>query len=170
MDSLSVADKAAAGYVMNRILIYMLLAALALSEACAFAQQPTPVEKVIMKYENVKGSQEVSATGAKMTIARMMIRKTPVGLIADDVDEVYVLRMGDASQPDRTDFLDDLRIAFKSYVYSGRYDSDKGLVDVYILPSYEGYTDELVIYNPQSYSLNSLRGHIPMSQLRTLEK
>ena len=129
----------------------------------AYAQ--TPVEDVISKYSNVKGSRDFIASGAGMTLARSLIRRTPLACIAPEVEVLEVLKMQNASETDIKHFEEDLKAALKSYEYYGKADAPKGIVDVYIDQSTDGTVGELVIYNPAIYSVNSLRGELSADKL-----
>lgn len=131
----------------------------------ASAQDLTPVDEVAEKYENVQGARSFSAEGSKMAFVRPAIRKTPVASIADDVDNLFILRMLDAPDTSRTMFLADLRKALEGYEYYGLFPSRNGEVEVYVLKSDQEYARELVIYNPAIFSLNVLSGPIPVSAL-----
>ena len=132
----------------------------------AYAQ--TPVEKVITKYENTKGSKELVVNGVKMAFARGLIRQTPVAPIADDVTELAVIRMANVSKSEQKLFYDDLMASLKGYQYCGKHDSKNGPVDVYILPPSKGMVKELVIFNPAIYALNSLYGEFTFESLMSL--
>ena len=134
----------------------------------SFALAQTPVEKIVTKYEDVKGSKELVAKGAKMVFARALIKQTPVAPIADDVTELAVLKMANASRSDQKLFYNDLMTALKGYLYCGRHDTRNGTVDVYIMPPSKGMVKELVIYNPAIYSLNSLYGEFSVESLLSL--
>lgn len=137
---------------------------------CAYAASAqTPVEQLISKYESVPGAKETGAEGAKMAIARVMIRQSPVAPIASDVDEVEILKMQGASRQYQNLFFKDLNEALKSYDYIGKHSSKNGEVDVYILKSGPGTVRELVIYNPAIYSLNSFKGTFSVDALQKLE-
>ena len=133
------------------------------------ADAQTPVERLISKYEDVQGAKEMDAQGAKMPIARIMIRQTPVAPIASDVDQVSVLKMGGASRQYQNLFLKDLDETLKSYDFIGKHNSKNGMVDVYILKSGSQTVRELVIYNPQLCVLNSLKGSFSLEELQKLE-
>lgn len=129
----------------------------------AYAQ--TPVEDVISKYSTVKGSRDFIASGPGMTLARNLIRKTPLACIAPEVEVLEVLKMQNASEADIRHFEEDLLAALKSYEYYGKADAPKGIVDIYIDRSSDGIVGELVIYNPIIYSVNSLRGELSAEKL-----
>lgn len=147
------------------ILIITILAGAA---SCLYAQ--TPIEKLVMKYEDVKGARDLVAKGARMDLARPLIRKTSLAPIADNVDELAVLKMQNASQQDKARFLKDLNAALKSYQYYGKHESKNGMVDVYVLPPENGYVRELVVYNPAIYSLNSVYGKFTVKSLVEISK
>ena len=112
----------------------------------------TPVEKVMIKYEDVQGAKNFVAQGIKMTLARNLLKSTQVAPIASDVDELYIF----------------LKSALKQYDYYGTQPSKNGEVEVYVHHTGPQTVDELVIYNPEIYSLNSLYGHFTVSELLTL--
>ena len=149
---------------VSLILMLMLAAAVRLSAQSA-------VEKVIVKYEDTDGARYFIAQGPKMILARRLLKSTQVAPVAQDVDELYILKMQTASQSAQERFARDLSLALKSYEYYGKEPSRHGEVDVYIMRHAPGSAqiDELVIYNPAIYSLNSLIGHFTASQLLKLE-
>lgn len=138
----------------------------AVSLAMVHAQ--TPIEKLIIKYEDVKGSRELVLSGAKIAFARGLIRQTQVGSLADDVDELAVIKMENASDQDKARFRDDLVVTLKSYQYCGKHNGKNGVVDVYISPPHGEIVKELVIYNPAIYTLNSLYGEFTVDDLMKL--
>ena len=165
-DKIQAAVMSAAGTFMLRKFV-IIIAAFALSAAMLSAQ--TPVEKVILKYEDADGSRNFIAQGLKMTLARNLLKSTPVAPVASDVDQLYVLKMEDASQSERLRFVSDLNDALKQYDYYGRQQSKSGEVEVYVHYTSPDSIDELVIYNPEIYSLNSLFGHFTAQELMALD-
>lgn len=129
----------------------------------------TPVWNVILKYEDVKGARDFVLKGAGMAMARGFLKRYPVAPLADDVLELAVLKMGNASVQSRNAFLKDLDAALRSYEYYGKYDSENGTVDIYVLRSGPETVSELVIYNPAIFSLNSLLGNFQVSALLRLD-
>lgn len=134
------------------------------------ASAQTPVEKVILKYGNVTGAKEFLAQGGRMSLARQLLKRTPVAPVAPDVNELAVLKMEGASRQLQNLFIQDLKEALKSYEYRGRQDSKNGMVDIYVLYSDKDRIRELVIYNPALLSLNSLYGSFSVDSLLELEK
>ena len=154
------------GFFMFRNLL-LIIAAMTVSAAFLSAQ--TPVEKVILKYENASGARNFIAQGLKMALARNLLKSTQVGPVASDVDQLYVLKMEGTSQAERLRFVSDLNEALKQYDYYGRQPSKNGEVDVYVHYTGPDTVDELVIYNPEIYSLNSLFGHFTAQELLALD-
>ena len=138
--------------------------------ASVWANAQTPVEKIMIKYEDVPGAKSFVAQGLKMTLARNYLKSTQVAPIASDVDELYVLRMGGVSQTICLRFVSDLKSALKQYDYYGTQPSRNGEVEVYVHYSGPGTVDELVIYNPSAYSLNSLSGQFTVKELMALDR
>ena len=139
----------------------------------AIAQDPseaaTPIEKLIVRYSDVKGARDFIAVGGKMALARSLIRATPMAAIAGEVDELAVLKMGNVPEGERKQFESDLHDALKGYRYHGQEQSKNGLVDVYLLMAGSDEVEELVIYNPEIFSLNSLKGLFSVKSLLSLE-
>ena len=129
----------------------------------------TPIEKLIVRYSDVKGARDFIATGGKMAVARSLIRATPMAAIAADVDELAVLKMGNVSEGERMQFESDLHEILKGYRYHGQEQSKNGPVDVYLLMAGGDEVEELVIYNPEMFSLNSLKGLFSVKSLLSLE-
>lgn len=140
-----------------------------LSVASGALHAQTPVEEVIAKYEGVKGARCFMAEGARMVLARNLLKKTLVAPIAPDVDKLAVLKMEDAPQHTRSMFDSDLDVALKTYDHYGKHDSKNGVVDIYILHGTGDNVEELVIFNPSILSLNSLYGHFTVPQLLELD-
>lgn len=149
---------------MKRLIIILICFCAA---GAAFAQ--TPVEKVITKYAGTKGSKDFIASGGEMILARSLIRKTPLAAIAPDVDVLEVLKMQNAPDDILNDFEKDLKAALASYDYYGKTQGKNGLVNIYITRSGKDIIDELVIYNPEIHSVNSLKGTISATKLQKLD-
>lgn len=160
---------------MKRKIIMLLIVCVAayIVDEGAMAQETsdatTPIEKLIVRYSDVKGARDFIATGGKMAVARSLIRATPMAAIAADVDELAVLKMGNVSEGERMQFESDLHDALKGYRYHGQERSKNGLVDVYLLMAGGDEVEELVIYNPEIFSLNSLKGLFSVKSLLSLE-
>ena len=130
----------------------------------------TPVEKLVLKYEDTDGAQNFIAQGVGMSLARRFLKSTQVAPIAPDVDQLYILKMGNTSPNIQQMFVRDLAVALRSYEYYGKQPSNNGEVNIYIHKTGPDTVDELVIYNPVIYSLNSLYGHFTVQELMDLEK
>lgn len=152
--------------MFGKYLLSLALWAASLAFACA----QTPIEKIITEYEDTKGSRELMLSGARLSLARGLIRQTPVGSLADNVDKLAVIKMENTSQQDKNRFYKDLVAALKSYQYCGKHQSKNGPVDVYISEPSGEMVKELVIYNPAIYSLNSLYGEFSVDSLLKLTK
>lgn len=128
----------------------------------------TPVESVIAKYKDIKGARNVAVSGGRMSLARSLLKSTPVAPIASDVKSLAVLKMDDVGEPDRSFFESELKTALEAYMYYGRQQVKKGIVDVYVMLSGQDKVSELVIYNPAIFSLNSLSGEFSVCDLMAL--
>ena len=165
-DSPAAVTSASRGIMYRRIML--LLTALLLTAAHAYAQ--TPIEKLIIKYGNISGAKEISASGSQMAIARVMMKHTPVAPVAGDVDKVYILKMAGASDESLDKFESDLQKVLKSYEYYGTQEEPKGKVDVYVMRSGTSVIKELVVYNPENHTLNSFYGTFPLDALMKMVK
>lgn len=154
---------------MNRFLCAIVF--LLIPVVTAFSQ--TPVECLILKYENTPEAKHIVVSGAKMTLVRNFLKSTPVASIASEVDEVAVLKMGSVPAKLQSEFLSELHKALVGYDYYGQHNTKNGVVDIYVLKD-TGKSDknisELVIYNPKLYSLNCLHGSFTTSQLLQLAR
>lgn len=146
--------------------VFLVFYAACLMAAVSLAQ--TPVGSLVVKYENVKGAQDFTARGGKMNFIRGFIRKTPVGPIADNIDELLILKLAKASSQYKNSFIADLKAALKDYEYCGKESYDNDMFEIYILRSEAEVVKDLVIYNPDACSINSLQGTIPVSELEKL--
>ena len=140
-----------------------------MSLSALIASAQTPVEEVISHYEDVKGARNFIATGGRMAIARSLLRNTEVAPIASEVEKLAVLKMQNAAPSVRVQFVGALDAALKGYEYYGRQATKNGEVDIYVLPSGSDTVSELVIYNPDIYSLNSLYGNFSVQTLLKLD-
>lgn len=147
---------------------FVLSGVMLLLAAAIYAQ--TPVEKVIYKYEDAPGARNFIAQGVRLNLARRLMMTTQVAPIASDVDLLAILKMQGASQNVRIRFVHDLEDALKSYESYGKQPSRNGTVEVYILRDGPDTIEELVVYNPAIYSLNSFHGQFTVGELEGLEK
>ena len=154
---------------MNKVLTSLTALALFLFTLSAYAG--TPAEILMHKYEEAKGISFVEAKGVSMKLARVMIRKTPAAPVADKITEVSVLKMEDADDKIRSDFHNNLKVTLKQYTYVGKSKAANGdVVDVYISQPEKDTIYEMVIFNPEKYILNSLRGQIPFLLLQSMQE
>ena len=147
--------------------IFVIIIVLLVAAANMYAQ--TPVERVILNYEEADGARSFIAQGVRMALARQLMKATQVAPVASDVDKLYVLKMDGADSDVRSEFVHDLYSALAGYRYYGQCPSKNGEVDVYYMPNGEDLVKELVIYNPAIYSLNSLYGDFTLKQLLALD-
>ena len=106
-----------------------------------------------------------------MALVRSNIKKSPMKPLADNVEEATILMMKRASDQSKAKFLSSLRAALKSYQFYGKKPGmDGSIVEVYGNPVKNGIVTELIIFNPEIYSLFSLRGLYSIAELRALDK
>ena len=131
----------------------------------------TPVESLMSEFDDCKGVNVLVAEGGMMTIARGYIRKSPMGPLADSVDEVTILTMKRASAQTRQEFLSQLPMVLQGYMYYGKKKGmNDNIVDVYGSQIIDGVVHELIVYNQENGSLFSMRGTYPVTQLESLDK
>ena len=150
-----------------RILLYVMLGLMMIVQVAA---GQTPVEEVVLEFDSVDGAKGFIAKGGpRLMIARKFLKTTNLASLASDADQIYVLKMGAASQQDKAAFLEALHAALKTYEYHGMHPSKNGEVEAYINRTEDGYISELVLYNPESYVLNVLHGSFPVNALLQIE-
>lgn len=132
----------------------------------------TPAEDLMDSYSKDKGVQVIHAKGGLMVFARGAIRKTPLGPLADVVQEVTVCKMTKATAYLKDGFLQELRKILKdNYIYYGIKPGEEGRpVEVYGCPVQNSLVKELVVFNPKDYSLFSLIGDFGVEDLQNLDK
>ena len=147
------------------IIIAFLAASLTLS-----AQ--TPIETLMSSYDDAHGVKVYDIKGGPMmALVRSNIKKSPMKPLADNVEEATILMMKRASDQSKAKFLSSLRATLKSYQFYGkRPGMDEYIVEVYGSPVEAGAVSELIIFNPEIYSLFSLRGSYSVAELQSLEK
>lgn len=155
---------------MMKIFKYMVLSLLVSGLAvCAYAG--TPVEDLIARYEVEQGAKDYKAAGAAMAVGRTFLKKYPIAPLANDIDEMLILRMQKTSPEVKEAFLADLQEVMKDYMYIGKQDTRQGVVDVYCLADEDAQiVVELIVYNPKIYALNCLRGDMKPEDLMKIRK
>ena len=118
----------------------------------------TPIQTIVIKYSETEGARDFIANGKRVRIVRPILRATSIAPLADDVEELYTLKMENALDEDKKAFDEELQKALNMYEYCGLHQSRSGPVEVYILRSSSLDIVELVIYNSATFSLNSLYG------------
>ena len=148
---------------MKSLIIYIAFLFIA---AEAFAA--TPAQELISRYGDMKGIRKVEVSGSKMVFARPILKRYPIGKMADSVMAVGVVNLTKASATDKEAFLNDLKHTMRNYRYYGKSETPEGPVDVYVHLQSDDMVDELVTYNPETYVLNSLIGDFPVKELLSL--
>ena len=70
----------------------------------AGAAAQTPVEDLIVRYGDMKGVKDFIAKGARMNLVRGFLGNYGLAPIADQVDQLYVMKLGNASSQVREEF------------------------------------------------------------------
>lgn len=136
-----------------------------------YAVASTPVEDIMYNYMEVKGVRHLVARGTKMNMVRPVLRTYPIAPLADDVQYLIVLKMEKASVADRQIFEKELKSVLTQYEYCATQEAkDGGMADVYIYRSDSGEIVEIVVYNPEKSTLNSLQGVFPLDALLRLRQ
>ena len=131
----------------------------------------TPAEELILSKKDVKGVQVIEGKGFVMKFARAAIRKTPMKPLADQVTEVTVCKMDNASPDFIKEFTSELRKVLKGYQFYGVKPGEEGHpVEVYGNDPDKNIVREIVVYNPDNHSLFSLRGEYTVEELLSLDK
>lgn len=131
----------------------------------------TPVEDLIANYESAQGARNYKAKGAAMAVGRTFLKKYPIAPFAEDIDEMLILRMQRTSPDVQESFAADFMKVMEDYMYVGKQDTKQGVVDVYCLTNeVADAVIELIVYNPQNYALNCLRGDMSVEDLMKIRK
>ena len=131
----------------------------------------TPAEELILSKKDVKGVQVIEGKGFVMKFARAAIRKTPMKPLADQVTEVTVCKIDNASPDFIKEFTSELRKVLKGYQFYGVKPGEEGHpVEVYGNYPDKNIVREIVVYNPDNHSLFSLRGEYTVEELLSLDK
>ena len=148
---------------MKKKLTFIVLLLVALSGSAM-----TPAQELIKRHSEIKGGRMLEASGSKMVFVRPALKRYTIGPMSDCVEAVMVLSMKKTPDSDRKAFAADMGQVLKEYRYYGKSGSPDGLVDVYVRMKTEDCVDELVVFNPHSFTLNSLIGIFPVEKLLSL--
>lgn len=143
------------------VVIMLLMASTAMFAA-------TPAQGLMQRHSELKGARTLEASGSKMTFVRPVLKRYTIGPMSDCVEAVMVLSMKKTPATDREIFMEDMKNTLKAYRYYGKSGSPDGLVDVYVHMKSEDCVDELVVFNPNTFVLNSLVGNFPVKKLLSL--
>ena len=136
----------------------------------SFAWAGTPAEDVVEMYKDVNGARNLVARGAMIRMARPLMRNYSIAPLAHKVDEISVLRMDKVKSQVKDCFLSEMRKALEAYMYAGQSDTPNGIVDAYVHLSSSDVADELVVYNPEIFTLYSLKGEFTVQELLSIQK
>ena len=148
---------------MRKILLLIIFI---LATSSAYAS--TPAQDLMHRHSEIKGGRVLEASGSKMVFVRPALKRYTIGPMSDCVEAVMVLSMKKTPDKDRKVFMDDMKNILKKYRYYGKSGSPDGPVDVYVHMKNEDCVDELVVFNPYSFTLNSLIGIFPVEKLLSL--
>ena len=133
-----------------------------------FGFATTPAQELMQRHSEIKGGRLLEASGSKMVFVRPALKRYTIGPMSDSVDAVMVLNMKKTPQSDRDVFMDDMKEVLRNYRYYGKSGSPDGLIDVYVHMKTEDCVDELLVFNPHTFVLNSLIGNFPVEKLLSL--
>ena len=137
---------------------------------CINLSAQTPIQSVVNKFDSNWGVSVMNIEGGMMSMARGYIKKSPMGPLADNVKAATVVMLRWASNQTKTEFAQAVRQTLKSYQFYGiEKGIDGKLVEVYGSPIKNEVVNELVVFNPENYSLFSLRGYYPVDELQKLD-
>ncbi len=130
----------------------------------------TPASSLVEKYKEEEGARNFVARGVFMRVARAMMKDYAIAPLSHKVEEVSVLRMDKADAKVQVLFLDDLRKVVATYMYGGKSDGKRGIVDTYVHLASDDVADELVVYNPDQMAIYSLKGKFTIEELRSIQQ
>ena len=144
----------------------VLLVAFLLVATLGFAT--TPAQELMQRHSEIKGGRLIAASGSKMVFVRPALKRYTIGPMSDSVDEVMVLNMKKTPAQDRKVFMEDMKKTLGQYRYFGESGSPDGMTEVYVHMKNDDCVDELVVFNPNTFVLNSLIGTFPVEKLLSL--
>ena len=130
----------------------------------------TPAEELVENYKDVKGARNLVAKGALVRMVRPMMKDYQIAPLAHKVEELSVLNVDKISPEIKTLFLRDLKDALGQYIYAGQSVTRNGIVDAYVHMGATDVADELVVYNPEIFTLYSLSGTFTRQELEKIQK
>ena len=130
----------------------------------------TPAQKLVDDYKERDGVRHYLAKGAMMTFARPMMKSYSIAPLAHKVEQMYVLRVDKAAPDIQEQFLKELNSVLATYIYAGKSDTTRGIVDAYVHVASPGVADGLVVYNPKLMTLYSLIGEFTDEELHKIQK
>ena len=128
----------------------------------------TPAQELMQRHSEIKGGRFLAASGSKMVFVRPALKRYTIGPMSDSVDEVMVLNMKKTPAQERQTFMDDMKNTLGNYRYFGKSGSPDGMTEVYVHMKSDDCVDELVVFNPNTFVLNSLIGNFPVEKLLSL--
>ena len=128
----------------------------------------TPAQELMQRHSEIKGGRFLEASGSKMVFVRPALKRYTIGPMSDRVDAVMVLNMKKTPGADREIFMEDMKNTLRNYRYFGESDSPDGMTQVYVHMKSDDCVDELVVFNPNTFVLNSLIGNFPVEKLLSL--
>ncbi len=147
----------------------MILIAAALFAALALRAE-TPAAGLVSEYKDIKGARDFVARGIMMKMARVMMKDYSIAPLAHKVEEVSVLRMDKADEAVRQNFLKDMQEVMGQYMYAGKSDTNKGVVDTYVHLDSPETADELVVFNPDICAFYSMKGKFTIEELLEIKQ
>ena len=130
----------------------------------------TPAAELVERYKDVKGARNFVARGVLMKVARTMMKDYTIAPLAHKVEEVSVLRMDRVPDELLQVFDNELKGVLDTYMYAGKSETNRGVVDAYVHLVTPHVADELVVYNPKIMALYSLSGTFTEEELRKIQK
>ena len=128
----------------------------------------TVAENFMSSHKDVKSAKYVSVKGPKMSMVRPFLSKRSIAPVLEFVDGFTMLKLQHVDADLRDHHISDLLIMLKSYTYYGQWNSQDGIVDVYVNSSDPYSVEEIVVYNPSIMTLYSVIGKFPIERLLKL--
>ena len=129
----------------------------------------TPASSLVEQYKEEKGARNFVARGILMRVARQMMKEYTIAPLAHKVEAVSVLRMDKASDSVKLRFQNDLHKVLSTYMYAGKSQTNRGVIDAYVHLASPHVADELIVYNPKIKALYSLTGTFTEEELLKIQ-
>lgn len=148
-------------------------AVLALGCACRAEAKKTEYSNELIQhfesYQETKGVVIYNLKGLMLKMAKPSIRKTPVGGVCDQLENICIFSMGEVKKDTRSRFIKETDTLLKTYEKVLDEKKEGKESRIYILKSSDEIISEMVVYAiEEEISIILMKGEIPVSALEDI--